>query len=126
MPGPARAGAMIYAMDPERLSSFYEQLLSMRRLHADADHCVIESDDFQLVIHAIQPPIAATITITTPPAPREDTAIKLFFTIDDLSHATALARALGGDVFEQSWQGPGFVARNGCDPEGNLFQLRQW
>jgi predicted enzyme related to lactoylglutathione lyase len=125
MPGPARAGALIYAKDLERLSHFYQTLLSMQLLSADAEHHVIESADIQLIIHAIPPHIAATFEIATPPVPREEQAIKLFFTVPSLSSAAALAASLGGSLFGQEYAGPGFKLRNGYDPEGNIFQVRE-
>ncbi|MCC6302231.1 MAG: glyoxalase/bleomycin resistance/dioxygenase family protein [Gammaproteobacteria bacterium] len=125
MPGPARAGTLIYAKDPERLSVFYQGLLGMRRLHADAEHHVIESADMQLIIHAIPPQIAATIDIASPPEPRAEQAIKLFFTVPSLTGAATVADALGGALFGPEYAGPGFRARNGYDPEGNIFHVRE-
>lgn len=52
MPGPARAGALIYAKDLPCLSHFYQQLLAMQLLLADDEHHVLESADFQLIVHA--------------------------------------------------------------------------
>lgn len=126
MPGPARAGALIYTKDLLRVSQFYQQLLEMRPLLADASHHVLESADFQLIIHAIPAHIAATFSIASPPEPREETAIKLFFSIPKFATAQAIAQNLGGQLFAQEWSGPGFRVRNGCDPEGNIFQLREW
>jgi predicted enzyme related to lactoylglutathione lyase len=126
MPGPARAGALIYAKDLPRLSQFYQQLLTMRRRLADDEHHVLESADFQLIVHAIPPQIAAGIVLAEPPAPRENSAMKLFFSVPDLADAAALMARLGGCLFEPVWAGPGFAVRNGCDPEGNILQLRQW
>ncbi len=125
MPGPARAGALIYAKDLERLSQFYQTLFSMQLLSADSEHHVIESADIQLVIHAIPPNIAATFEIEVPPEPREEQAIKLFFTVQSLSNAEAVAASLGGKLFGQAYAGPGFKVRNGYDPEGNIFQVRE-
>lgn len=125
MPGPTRAGALIYAKDLERLSSFYQQLLGMRLLHADREHHVIESADMQLIIHAMPPSIAATVSITVPPEPRTAQAIKLFFTVTGLADAATAASALGGSLFGPEYAGPGFKVRNGCDPEGNIFQVRE-
>ncbi|PPC88945.1 MAG: hypothetical protein CTY34_13020 [Methylobacter sp.] len=124
MPGPARAGALIYAKNIEKLSGFYQTLFAMTLLKADAEHHVIESADFQLIIHAIPAPIADSISISAPPEPRQDQAIKLFFTVDDLASAEALAPTLGGDVYGPVYDGPGFKVRNGYDPEGNIFQVR--
>ena len=124
MPGPARAGALIYAKDVERVATFYEQLLPMRRLFADAGHVVLESPDFQLLIQAT-PPQSETAGALAPPGPRDRAAIKLFFTVPSLTDAGATARALGGDLYAQSYAGPGFTVRNGSDPEGNVFHLRE-
>ena len=98
----------------------------MRLLTSDAEHHVIESPDLQLVIHAIPAPIAATIVIATPPQPREEQAIKLFFSVPSLEAAERSAAALGGSLFGPQYDGPGFAVRNGCDLEGNIFQLREW
>ena len=125
MPGPARAGALIYAKDLVRLSQFYQTLLSMQLRSADSEHHVIESVDIQLVIHAIPPHIAATFEIAVPTVPREAQAIKLFFTVHSLSSAEAVAESLGGKLFGREYAGPGLKARNGYDPEGNIFHLRE-
>jgi len=125
MPGPARAGAMIYAHSLTRLSDFYQRVLTMKRLHASAEHHVIESADLQLIIHALPEAIASTFSISTPPVVREEQSIKLFFTVPSIAAAAEQVRALGGEVFGPFYEGPGFTVRNAYDPEGNVFQLRQ-
>ena len=125
MPGPARAGALIYAKDLEGLAAFYERLLPMTRAHASKELIVLESPDFQLLVHAIPPHIAPTVIIKSPPEKRQQTAIKLFFTVASLSEARATAAKLGGEVFPEQWEGPGFRVCNACDPEGNIFQVRE-
>lgn len=125
MAGPARAGLFIYAKDLERLVVFYASIAGMSRLHETEELVVLESPDMQLLIHRIPPEIAAGITIKSPPEHREHTALKFFFTVPSLADARTEAACLGGEVFAQSWQGPGFVVCNACDPEGNLFQVRE-
>ncbi len=125
MPGPARAGALVYAKDVERLAAFYETLLSMVRIHAAAELIVLESPDFQLVVHAMPPDRASEVVVTSPPVLREQTAVKLFFTVSSLQDAGAIAAGLGGEVLSGLWYGPGFRVCNACDPEGNVFQLRE-
>jgi len=125
MPGPARVGALIYARDPARLSEFYQQLLGMRVLNTTAEGQVIESADMQLIIHAIPSHIAAAVTVSSPPEPRERQAIKLFFTVPSLVGAAVVATSLGGSLFGPEYEGPGLKLRNGHDPEGNIFQLRE-
>jgi len=125
MPGPARAGLFIYAVDAERIASFYAALAGMTRLHERDELIVLESPDLQLLVHRIPPAIAAGIAIETPPRKREDSALKFFFTVPSLAEARAAAAALGGAVFDENWRGPGFVVCNAMDPEGNVFQVRE-
>ncbi len=125
MPGPARAGLFVYANDAERLASFYQTVVGMERRASSDELIVIESPDIQLLVHAIPPHIADSIVITSPPQRREDTALKFFFTVPSLAEARATAASLGGEVFSENWQGPGFIVCNAMDPEGNVFQLRE-
>lgn len=125
MSGPASAGLFVYAKSLATMVAFYETLLAMTRVHASDDLVVLQSPDFQLVLHAIPRHIADDIVIEVPPQPREDAALKFFFTVPSLDVARAMAPGLGGVVMADAWRGGGFVACNACDPEGNLFQLRE-
>ena len=125
MPGPAAAGVLIYAKDFQSLASFYERVLGMQRLHEDEHIIVLESAALQLVIHALPAEIAARVKIGTPPQRRADVALKFFVTVPAIADAESAAQALGGQVFDERWQGPGFAACNAMDKEGNVFQLRE-
>jgi predicted enzyme related to lactoylglutathione lyase len=125
MPEPARAGVLIYAKNVDAVSTFYERILGARVLHADAEHRVLQSPDAQLILHAIPPPFAASIVIAVPPEPREEQAIKPFFTVASLAEAERTAVASGGLVHGPIWPGPGMRVRNVCDPEGNIVHLRE-
>jgi predicted enzyme related to lactoylglutathione lyase len=125
MSGPARAGLFLYAKDLQRLAGFYEAVLGMSQAHASEDIVVLNSPDIQLIVHAIPPAIAETITITIPPERREDSAMKFFFTVPSIATAAAIAANLGGEVFPEQWSGRGFHVRNAVDPEGNVFQVRE-
>jgi predicted enzyme related to lactoylglutathione lyase len=126
MPGPARAGLFIYAKDLPRLARFYAAVGGMVVRHETAEMIVLESPDIQLLVHRIPPAIAAGIEITVPPQRREDTALKFFFSIESLAETRAHAEALGGEVGHEHWPGPGFTVCNAMDPEGNVFQVREW
>ena len=126
MASPARAGALIYAKDLSRLSVFYQKLFSMRLLYSDEEHHIIESDDMQLIIHAIPEYISSSIVISSPPEQRSEQAIKLFFTVPSITGAGSVASSFGGSLFGQEYTGPGFLVRNGYDPEGNIFQVREF
>ena len=125
MTGPARAGVLVYATDLARLSTFYSHVLGGTVRAADHEHHVIDTSDAQVVVHAIPAVIAETFTVEVPPVLREDAAFKPFFTVPSLAAAREAAHQHGGGVFEEEWQGPGFVVRNAFDSEGNIFQLRE-
>ena len=125
MSGPARSGLFLYAKDIHRLTHFYEFVLGMHRLHELPGLIVLQADGVQLVVHEIPPDIADTITIASPPRKRENTALKFFFTVPSIAAARSAATAQGGEVDSEHWTGPGFVVCNACDPEGNVFQVRE-
>ncbi|MGY0613461.1 VOC family protein [Luteimonas sp. A501] len=124
MSEPARVGIFIYAKDPDRLSGFYQSVLGMAPAHRTEQMIVLRSPEFQLIVHAMPLEAASQVTITSPPQLRDNAAIKFFCTVRSLSGAEDSAKALGGHVLPEQWQGPGFVVRNACDPEGNIFQVR--
>lgn len=125
MPGPAAAGVLIYAKDFQALARFYEQVLDMQRLHEDEHIIVLESAALQLLIHALPAEIAARVQVGRPPQRRADVALKFFVTVPAIAEAASVAQALGGQVFDERWQGPGFAVCNAMDSEGNVFQLRE-
>ena len=125
MPGPARSGVFVYAKDLQNVAGFYQALLGMSRLRESGELVILDSADLQLTVHVIPPAIAASITISKPPARRESAAYKFFFTVADLAEATRTAASLGGEVLPEEWHGPGFRVRNAVDPEGNIFQVRE-
>lgn len=125
MPGPADHGVLIYALDLDTLSRFYEQVLGLALLHAEDDHRVLGAGGVQLLIHALPTAIARGLTLASPPELRETQAFKPFFTVDSLAGAEARVLALGGLLPGPVWDGPGLRYRSACDPEGNIVQLRE-
>lgn len=97
----------------------------MTRTHTSDDLIVLNSPDIQLIVHAMPKSIAETVKVTAPPQRRENSAMKFFFTVPSIASAASRASALGGLVFAEQWEGPGFSVRNACDPEGNIFQVRE-
>lgn len=122
---PTPSGLFIYAKALAPVATFYERVLGLTRHHERSEVVVLDGPGLQLVIHEIPAHIASTFTIGVPPEPREDCALKFFFTVPSLERARETAAAYGGSVGTESWSGPGFVAVNGIDPEGNIFQLRE-
>ena len=125
MSGPAQSGLFVYAKEFDRVAHFYEAILGLARLRASEELVVLHGQGTQLIVHATPPQIASAIQISSPPQRREDTALKFFFTVPSIAAARATASALGGEVFPELWHGPGFRVCNACDPEGNIFQVRE-
>lgn len=121
------SGAVVFAKDLSRVAAFYEALLPMVVVHAEADHVVLESSACQLVIHAVPKRIAASIQLADPPKRRSQTPIKLFFYVGSLADVRAKAPGLGGalDPASGEWAARDFRACDGHDPEGNVVQFRE-
>ena len=124
MSASSRAGVFIYAKDPERLSGFYRSVLGMVTAHRTEQMSVLRSPDLQLIVHAMPAHLAPQVFISTPPVLRDQAALKFFCTVPSLVEAEEAVEALGGRFLPGQWQSPGFVVRNACDPEGNIFQVR--
>lgn len=127
MADPFTAGAIVYAKDIARLARFYAAVADLEIVHEVADHVVLESESYELVVVAIPAAAAVRIVISTPPARRENTAFKLSFAVDSLAEARAAATAAGGELDppEKEWDFQGLRVCDGCDPEGNLIQVRE-
>lgn len=122
-----RMAAVVYAKDLSRIAEFYAAVLGVDGAHRQEDHVVLQSSALQLVIQAIPASIARTIEITTPPARRTDTPIKLAFPVDSIARMRATAAELGGQIDspEHEWQFREDRVCDGYDPEGNVLQLRE-
>lgn len=120
-----RAGVLFYAKHLATVSTFYEQLIGATVLHADDEHRVLQSPDAQLIIHAIPAAYASAVIIAVPPVPRDEQAIKPFFTVASLAAAELVVTQCGGALYGPVWPGPGMTVRNVCDPEGNIVHLRE-
>jgi len=127
MPAIFTAGAIIYAKDIQRLARFYAAVADMEVMHEVEDHIVLESETHELVIVALPADVAARIAITSPPARRENTAVKLTFAVSSLADARAVAAANGGELDPpaREWKFQGLRVCDGCDPEGNMIQVRE-
>jgi predicted enzyme related to lactoylglutathione lyase len=121
------AGAIVYAKDIHRVARFYAAVADLEVMHEAEDHIVLESETVELVIVAIPAATAARIVITTPPQRRENTAFKLVFAVPSLEQARATAQASGGELnpAAREWSFQGLRVCDGCDPEGNMIQLRE-
>ena len=127
MANPFTAGAIVHAKDIQRLARFYAAVADLEIVHEVADHLVLESETYELVVVAIPAATAARIAIATPPVRRENTAFKLSFVVDSLAEARTAAKDAGGELDPpaREWAFQGMRVCDGCDPEGNMIQVRE-
>jgi predicted enzyme related to lactoylglutathione lyase len=119
------AGAVLFTIHLRSLASFYERVAGMNTLRAEDDHIQLERGSFRLTLQKIPQRYAENVKITTPPAVRENSSVKLTFHVTDLAQARHIAAQLGGAVYppEREWQYEGLTVCDGYDPDGNVFQL---
>jgi predicted enzyme related to lactoylglutathione lyase len=115
----------VYAKNARQLVEFYTAVVGMRQVHTARDLIVLEADGVQLLVRSIPEAIAATFTVSVPPRPREDAALKFFFTVPSLDEARRAVVQLGGDFIGDRYIAGGFRVSNAYDPEGNIFHLRE-
>ena len=117
---------VIFAKNKKRVSAFYQRTLGLAVTASDTGHDLLEGPGIELVIHTIPRRYAVDITITKPPAVREDTPLKPAFDVPDLDAVRVAAQATGGFLkpAEAAWTIRGRTVLDGWDPEGNVVQFR--
>lgn len=118
---------VIYAKNKKRVSAFYQAVAGFAVVESATGYDLLSGPCGELVVHAIPKPMAADITITRPPALREDGAIKPVLPVADLDAARLAARKAGGGIrgAEATWAWRGSLQVSGWDPEGNVVQFTQ-
>jgi hypothetical protein len=120
-------GAIVYGKDMSMLAQFYSRVADLNVQSTQSDHIILGAPAFQLVVVQIPRQIAQSIQIEQPPVRRESTPIKLVFSVESIAAARGIAETLRGrlDPVEREWRFQGSLICDGCDPEGNVFQLRE-
>ena len=120
-------GAVLYAKDLQRLVEFYSAVARLDIQSVQKGFAVLGREPSQLVIVQIPKRIADSIDISTPPERRDDTPVKLVFSVEDIASVRTTAAERGGAVnaIEHEWKFEGARVCDGHDPEGNIFQIRQ-
>jgi predicted enzyme related to lactoylglutathione lyase len=120
-------GAVLYAKDLQDLVEFYSAVACLDVQSMQQGFAILGREPSQLVIVRIPKRIADSIDISTPPERREDTPVKLVFSVEDIAGVRNRAAELGGamNAVEREWEFEGARVCDGHDPEGNVFQVRQ-
>ena len=112
--------AMIFVKDLPRMEAFYAGTLGLKPVEATRLNNWVEfaAGPAGFSLHAIPGHIARQIQIATPPQPREQTALKLSFEVDDIVAERERLKSLGVTILERPWGACEVV-----DPEGNIFGI---
>jgi predicted enzyme related to lactoylglutathione lyase len=118
---------VVYAKDSRSLARFYSSVLALKVHQRDERFTVLTSDDVELAIIQAPPDLANAICLETPPRPRVATPIKLSILVENIEAMRNPIVDAGGTLnpIDTMWSWNGAEHLDGCDSEGNIFQLRQ-
>lgn len=121
------ANLVIFAVDVNKVAAFYKAVIGVSTCPNSGDNkkdLRLCKANEEILIHSIPSHIAKTITVQSPPSPREDSAMKPIFEVDSLSESLAEVSKNGGVVTEMTFTLDGQTRHDVLDPEGNVIQLR--
>ncbi len=118
-----KSGLTLYTANLHPLVNFYSQILPIEIREQDETFVALESGDFELVI--LQTETAKAMSLSTNPV-RETVALKpVFFIAESFEDIRPKIENLGGGLQQpKNWLFNGWVACDGWDCDGNVFQLR--
>ena len=123
----SQQGLVVFAKNKKRVSAFYQQTLDLDLAETATSHDLLRGHGYEVVVHTIPRKYAASMTITKPPVPRQDSPFKPTFVVVSLEAVRSAAQATGGYLKPDSgaWHFRGHVVIDGWDPEGNVVQFKQ-
>lgn len=121
------ASAVVFVNDVPGVTAFYRNLSPMSVSTEDSEHSVLALPGFELVIHKLSNECPVERDPMGRARAREDSYIKICLPVVNIAVARTIAKSLGGYVKDRQfeWEARGFRACDGCDPEGNIFQIRE-
>jgi catechol 2,3-dioxygenase-like lactoylglutathione lyase family enzyme len=120
----SRTGAVLFAKSLDRVANFYSAVLGLVEANRDAEHIVLESPGFQLVVHRIP---GERVEIAVPPVRRATAPFKPVFFVPSIANVRVVAETHGGvmEPIDKEWSFNGVTVCDGLDPEGNVIQFRE-
>jgi predicted enzyme related to lactoylglutathione lyase len=123
----SQQGLVVFAKNKKRVSAFYQQTLDLDLAETATSHDLLRGHGYEVVVHTIPRKYAASMTITKPPVPRQESPFKPTFVVVSIEAVRSAAQATGGYLKPDSgaWHFRGHVVIDGWDPEGNIVQFKQ-
>jgi predicted enzyme related to lactoylglutathione lyase len=123
----SRTGAVLFARRLDHIAAFYSKVLGLSEANRDADHILLDSPGFQLVVHRIPAHSDTPIHTAEPPTPNAKAALKPVFFVHSLASVRMIVSAHGGSMEprDKEWSFNGVAVCDATDPEGNVIQFRE-
>jgi predicted enzyme related to lactoylglutathione lyase len=115
---------VIFSPDVRRLAMFYERVLEAHPTTESSGDVRLSSARDEVLIHSIPKKTAAGISISTPPAPRDTSALKPVFDVRSIRTTLQRVEENGGVVTSRTFRLNGITRHDVLDPDGNVIQLR--
>ena len=118
------ASLVVFSVDVTRCAAFYEKVLGLS-VHPEVSGDIrLFGDGEEVLVHSVPKEVAKNIKISSPPSPRENSALKPAFDVASLEVALDQVRSTGGVVTSQTFILDGLARHDVLDPDGNVIQLR--
>jgi hypothetical protein len=115
---------VVFSINVRRLAMFYGSVLGAEPIEERSGDIRLINERHEILIHSIPKKIARDIEITSPPAPRDNSALKPVFDVASLERALRSVEGTGGVVTSRGFSLDGLTRRDVLDPDGNVIQLR--
>lgn len=115
--------AMLYVKDLPRMHDFYSELFGAKPVNTRWTDSWARFDlggGASFALHAIPSDIAREIQVSD--VPREKSAAKFIFEVDDVAGERLRLESLKVRIMSRPWQEPS-ESFEAVDPEGNIFQI---
>jgi len=126
MTRPHLAHVMIFVKDVSVMASFYERVFELvHEPSTDPDFVVLGAPNRAgIALHALPEAFSAGVTISNPPAYREEACLKARFEVRDLDAQRLRILDCGGQA-KEPWHWGSTRFSECADPEGNVLQIFQ-
>ncbi len=118
------ASLVIFSVNVKRTADFYEAVLGATPVIESSGDIRLMGNGEEVLIHSVPKVVAKDITISSPPAPRHNAAVKPIFDVTELETVLGAVLGAGGVVTENRFSSNGLTRHDVLDPDGNVIQLR--
>ncbi|MDO9174261.1 MAG: hypothetical protein Q7V62_05605 [Actinomycetota bacterium] len=117
--------AVVYAGNLDRVVDFYAAVIGLTPVERTDGFAVLVAPGIEFTVVAI--PDGAADAIESPTVRREETPIKVVFTVERIARCRELAAMHDGviDPADREWEFRGLRRCDGHDPEGNVLQVAE-